>query len=320
MSQRSHGNMQAVGFIGLGLMGSAVAGNLLKQSPLVIWNRTRSACDVLEELGAEVVDSVRSVFERALTVFVMLSDETAIDAVLKFDGSVPFQGRTVVLMSTVPPDYSLSLSSRILAAGGSYVEAPVSGSRQPAVNGTLISMIAGDSAVIEQVEPLINAISAKVVKCGPVPAALKMKLAVNTFLIALVTGLAESFHFAEQNGVDAETLRLVLDTGPMASAVSRAKSAKLAREDWDPHAAILDVLKNSRLVQDQARRTGNVSPLIDACTELYAETETLGHAGHDMAAVIAALRNRTSTSRDPSPKTRDHRTDGGVEDGSNTRI
>lgn len=294
MSGISHETEKPVGFIGLGLMGSAMAWHLLQQRPLVVWNRTRSACHALESSGATVADSVQAVFERTRIVFVMLSDEAAINAVLKFDGSVQFQDRTVVLTSTVAPAYSAALARRVIAAGGAYVEAPVSGSQQPAADGTLISMVAGDAAALDLVEPLIHSMSSMVFRCGPVPAALKMKLAVNTFLITLVTGLAESFCFAEKNDVDAETLRSVLDAGPMASAVSRAKSAKLAHEDWVPHAAISDVLKNSRLVRDEARSAGSASPLIDVCTELYAETEALGHAVHDMAAVIAALRKRTA--------------------------
>ncbi len=293
MNGSSPGGTRPVGFIGLGLMGSAMAANLLEQTPLVVWNRTRSACDALEAAGADVAESAASVFGKTRIVFVMLSDERAVDAVLGLDGPVPFQDRTVILMSTVAPAYSEALARRIVDAGGVYVEAPVSGSRQPAEDGTLISMIAGESASLDHVEPFIHSMSSMVFRCGSVPAALTMKLAVNTFLITLVTGLAESFHFAEENGIELEALRRILDAGPMASAVSRAKSAKLAHRDWTPHAAIPDVLKNSRLVRDQARRAGCASPLIDVCTELYAEAEAHGQADSDMAAVVTAIRRRT---------------------------
>ncbi len=286
-----------IGFIGLGMMGAAIAANLLRQRHLIAWNRTRAACLPLAEAGALVAESPRAVFERARIVFLMLSDEAAIDEVLDFNGTMQFQGRTVVLMSTVTPAYSAELSHRIRHAGGSYVEAPVSGSRQPAIDGTLITMLSGEPTALDLVEPLLQATSSLIVRCGPVPGALKTKLAVNTFLITLVTGLAEAFHFAEENGVAADILRQVLDAGPMASAVSRAKGAKLAAEDWAPHAAIPDVLKNSRLIRSQALRTGNASPLIDVCTDLYAEAVVLGNASHDMAAVIQALRNRTDASR-----------------------
>lgn len=286
---------EAVGFIGLGIMGSAIAVRLQSKLPMVVWNRTASACVPLEEAGAISVATAAEVFERTRIVFVMLADERAIDSVLRFDGVMPLTGRTIVLMSTVAPHYSAQLARRIEAAGACYVEAPVSGSRQPALEGTLVSMVAGDEGVLDRVEPLIELFSSKVFRCGPVPTALTTKLAVNTFLITLVTGLAESFHFAETNGVDLEILRSVLDTGPMASAVSRAKTEKLALQDWAPHAAIPDVLKNSRLIGEKARRAANSSPLIDVCSELYAEAANLGHAGDDMIAVIAALRKRSET-------------------------
>jgi len=297
MSKTSQRERTPVGFIGLGLMGSAMAANLIKRTPLVVWNRTRSSCDDLEAAGATVAESARAVFERVRIIFVMLSDEAAIDDVLRLDGAMPLQDRTVVLMSTVTPEYSAGLASFIAQSGGTYVEAPVSGSRQPAVDGTVISMVAGDPEALDPIEPLIRAMSAMVFRCGRVPAALTMKLAVNTFLITLVTGLAESFHFAEENGVDIEILRQVLDAGPMASAVSRAKAKKLATGDWAPHAAIPDVLKNCLLVQGQARRARHSSPLIDGCAALYSEAQALGHGTDDMAAVIAAMRHRTDRER-----------------------
>lgn len=284
-----------IGFIGLGLMGSAMAANLQRRARLVVWNRTPSACTPLGEAGAEVAASPAAVFERARVVFVMLSDESAIDAVLRFDGSLRVRDRTIVLMSTVSPAYSERLARRIADAGGAYVEAPVSGSRQPAVEGSLIAMLAGEAASLDAVEPLLGAMCSRAVRCGAVPAALTTKLAVNTLLITLVTGLAEAFHFAEENGVDPAVLRVVLDAGPMSSAVSSAKSAKLVARDWAPHAAIADVLKNSRLVRDQARRSGSSAPLMEVCTELYAEAVALGHAGDDMAAVISALRERAGS-------------------------
>lgn len=288
---------QTVGFIGLGLMGSAMAANLQATVPLIVWNRSHAASEALEASGARVATSAAAVFESASIVFVMLSDEAAIDAVIPFDGTIPLRGRVVVLMSTVAPAYSEHLAERVEKVGGAFVEAPVSGSRQPAIEGTLISMIAGADDALDRVEPLLRAMSSAVIRCGRPPAALKMKLAVNTFLITLVTGLAEAFHFAEENGVDPATLQTVLDAGPLASAVSRAKAAKIVAQDWSSHAAIPDVLKNSRLVCAQADRSGSASPLMDVCRALFEEAEALGHRQHDMAAVIEALRHRTDAAR-----------------------
>lgn len=280
-----------VGFIGLGLMGSAMAANLQKATPLTVWNRTTSACEPLAAAGAHTASSAAEVLEECRIVFVMLSDEAAVDDVLRFDDSVPLRNRVVVLMSTVSPRYSADLARRIEGAGGAYVEAPVSGSRGPAVDARLVSMLAGEDTVLDEVEPLIRAMSSTVFRCGQVPSALTMKLAVNIFLITQVTGLAEAFHFAESNGVDPQKLRMIVDAGPMASTVSQAKTAKIVTDDWAPHAAISDVLKNCLLISDHARDSSAASPLMEVCTELYARTELLGHAGDDMAAVIFALRD-----------------------------
>ncbi|MEI9850783.1 MAG: NAD-binding protein [Sphingomonas sp.] len=131
-------------------------------------------------------------------------------------------------------------------------------------------------------------------RCGAVPGALTMKLAVNSFLITMVTGLAEAAHFADRQRLDMATFRAVLDAGPMASSVSRSKVAKLVDGDFEVQAAIGDVLKNARLVVDAARAGRIAAPLLDASEALYAEAAALGHGGRDMAAVIRAIEARTA--------------------------
>jgi 3-hydroxyisobutyrate dehydrogenase len=127
-----------------------------------------------------------------------------------------------------------------------------------------------------------------------------MKLAVNLFLITMVTGLTEAVALADRLGLDLDALRAVLDAGPMASAVSRGKTAKLLAADWSPQAAAHDVLKNNRLIAEAAREAGVASPLLDACHALFAETVALGHGAEDMVAVRAALEARTDAARAPA--------------------
>lgn len=284
-----------IGFIGLGLMGSAVAARLLTRHPVLVWNRTPAATAPLSGLGASVAETAAEVFDRCETVFVMVTDERATDEIV---AGVALAGTALVQMSTVPPAYSAALAERVAEVGGRYVEAPVSGSRQPALNGALIGMLAGDEALLDEVEPLLAPVCATVVRCGEPPQAMRLKLAVNTFLITVVTGLAESFHFAETHGLDLRLLEGVLGDGPMASFVSRAKAAALVDGDFSPQAAIPDVLKNARLVVDAARENQTAATLMDACADLYAQTLSLGHGGDDMAAVIAAYRARTAAMRE----------------------
>jgi 3-hydroxyisobutyrate dehydrogenase len=287
-----------IGFVGLGLMGRPMALNLAHAgTPLVVWNRTAARAEELRAAGARVAGSPAEVFAAAETVFLMLSGEEAIDAVLR--RSTPafrayVAGRTVVHMGTTSPSFSAGLEADVRGAGGRYVEAPVSGSRGPAEAGQLVAMLAGDPAATRAVRPLLAPMCHETTVCGPVPNALRMKLAVNLYLITMVTGLAEAVHFAARNGLDLRQFLDVLDAGPMASTVSRGKALKLAGQDFAAQAAAADVLMNNRLVAAAAREAGLASPLLDVCHELFDETVDQGHGASDMVAVIRAIETRTA--------------------------
>lgn len=284
-----------LGFIGLGNMGSAMALNLARAGmELVVWNRSPDKMAVLAASGGTVIAaaSASEVFEAAPTVILMLANGAAIDSVLA-RGTPAFaqrvRGRTIVHMGTTSPEYSQALETDIVAAGGAYVEAPVSGSRVPAELGKLVGMMAGDPEAVAKVRPLLKPVCAETFVCGRVPQALRMKLSVNLFLVTMVTGLAEATNFARQNGVDLAVFRDIVDAGPMASKVSTIKLSKMVDQDFSVQAAISDVLMNTHLIHDAARSSGIDSPLLDQCRALFARTEQLGHGKADMAAVILAL-------------------------------
>nr|WP_275575894.1 NAD-binding protein [Stenotrophomonas maltophilia] len=119
-----------------------------------------------------------------------------------------------------------------------------------------------------------------------------MKLAVNLYLITLVTALGEAVHFAEVHGISLARFAEVLNAGPMASEVSRIKLDKMIHGDFAVQASITDVLKNSGLVAGAAREAGMHAPLIDASDALFAQAQQMGLGGLDMAAVLQAIRVR----------------------------
>lgn len=288
----------AIGFIGLGTMGQPMALNLLRAgTPLIVWNRSTGRCEPLAQAGAATARDAADVFAQCDTIVLMLANEAATDAVLARgtpDFSARVAGRRVIAMGTMPAAYSQALATDIRAVGGRYVEAPVSGSRKPAEAGQLIAMVAGEPEDLAAVRPLLAPMCREIFDCDAVPGALRMKLAVNTFLITLVTGLAEAAHFAARHSLDLERFVAILDAGPMASDVSRIKAAKLVRHDFSRQAGISDVLKNSRLVVEAARDASIASPLMDVCFSLYRETEALGHGDDDMVAVVRAIEQRTA--------------------------
>lgn len=287
---RQTGNAMDVGFIGIGTMGLPMAGRLLAAGvPLHVWNRTAAKCAPLVERGAVLAPSVDELFARCGIVMLMLLDRHAVDAVLG-RGSPAFArrvgGRTIVALGTTPAGHSSALEADIHACGGEYVEAPVSGSRVPAEQGALVGMMAGDEAGVRRVEPLLAPLCRDLVRCGAVPNALRLKLAVNHYLILIVAALAEATRAAEAGGVDLALFRQVLDAGPMASAVSRGKLEKLVQRDFTPQAAIRDVAQIATLVVEQAHAAGADAPLIAACEHLFAAARERGLSDLDMAAVL----------------------------------
>jgi len=294
-----------LGFIGLGLMGQPMALNLARAgTPLVVWNRTAARTAPLRALGARVVATPAEVFRDATVVILMLANAAAVDDVLgRGTPRLPalVAGRTVVAMGTTSPSYSAALAADVVAAGGRYVEAPVSGSRAPAEAGQLVAMLAGEDEDVRAVAPSLAPMCRQTVSCGLVPNALLMKLAVNIFLITTVTGLAEAYHFADRSGLDLQVFREVVDGGQMASGISRVKTEKLLTGDLSAQAAAADVLMNNRLITDAAHQGAIAAPLLEVCCALFAETVALGHGEADMIAVLAAIEARTAAAAAPKP-------------------
>ena len=292
---------EEIGFVGLGVMGQPMALNLAKAGTrLVVWNRSPAAADPLREAGATVAVSVEEVFERTRIVILMLVNETVLDEVLR-RGTPDFAklvaGHIVVSMGSNPPDYSRGLAADILAAGGRYVEAPVSGSRKPAETAQLVALLGGDADTVVEVRPLLAPMCRETILCGPVGNALLMKLTVNLYLCTMLAGLAEASHFAERNGLDLETFQAAIDSGPMASDLTRVKIPKLVARDFSVQAATADAFNSTKLIAEAARAVGMASPVLDVCRTLYGESVELGNGRLDMVSVVAAIEARTEALR-----------------------
>ena len=290
---------EEIGFVGLGVMGQPMALNLARAGTrLVVWNRSPAAADPLREAGAAVAASVEEVFERTRIVLLMLVNEMVLDEVLQ-RGTPGFaklvSGHIVVSMGSNPPDYSRGLAAEIAAAGGRYVEAPVSGSRKPAEMGQLVSLLGGDPEAVAEVRPLLVPMCRETILCGPVGNALLMKLAVNLYLCTTLAGLAEAAHFADRNGLDLATFQAAIDSGPMASDLTRVKIPKLVARDFSVQAATADAFNSTNLIAEAARSAGMASPVLDLCRSLYGESVELGNGRLDMSSVLTAIEARTAT-------------------------
>jgi len=294
MSSGPSSSAPDVGFVGLGVMGQPMALNLQHSGiPLTVWNRTPARCEPLVAAGAVQAPSLDALFKSSRTIILMLADEQSTDEALGRGGdrfAKRVSGKRIIAMGTNSPGWSEQLEQELLAAGAEYVEAPVSGSRQPAVEGRLVAMIAGAkqedrSDAARLVAPMCR----RTFDAGPVPTALRLKISVNLYLITMVAGLAEAAGLARRLGVDWPLLKSVLDAGPMASDVSRMKLDKLVADDFSVQASIRDVLMNCRLVADAAQGAGFDAPLLTRSLRLFDRAQRDGFGDLDMIGVIRAM-------------------------------
>lgn len=289
-----------IGMAGLGTMGSPMAARFIAGGvDVLLWNRDPAKLEVLRAGGTRIATSPAHLVGDCDVILMMLANDHATDEVLGLHatkGNVDLSCKLIVNMGTGSPERSVEREASVAAAGGTYIEAPVSGSRVPAEMGQLVAMVAGgrrDQRAV--VEDLIAPLCRASFDAGSVPGALNLKLAVNLFLIATVAGLAEAFHFGGQLGVDRRLLRDVLAASPMASAVSIGKANKMVDQDFAVQAAISDVHMNCRLVADAADRAGASTPLLANSLTLFAERDRSGDGALDMASVVRSFKVRATS-------------------------
>ncbi len=284
-----------IGLIGLGVMGVPMAKNIAAAGlPLTVYNRSEGPRRQFDGTAAHVARSAAEVFERADAVIVMLNDGAASDAALgrTDDGfAVEMAGRILVNTATVTPSYSKALGDAVAAAGGEYLEAPVSGSKAPAEAGELLVMTAGDVVAAEKLRPVFDAIGKETIHCGPVPAAMAMKSASNLLLAGLMSGLAESVNFARAAGLDLDLYSKVIADGPMGNAFLKMKLPRALAQDYAPQASVRNVAYSLDVMIDAAHAAGVATPCAETMRATCAKALSEGRAEDDVIALTEVLKD-----------------------------
>lgn len=283
-----------VGFLGLGTMGVPMALNLSRKFTLTVWNRSASKYPLLAQAGANVGERPSDVAERYNVIFMMLFDESTIRQILDDDFRRALRGKTLVNTSSVSVEFSHYLSEEVRKAAGDFIEMPVSSSKVPAEQGRLVGMMAGDAAVAKRIEPIVEPMTSAAIYCGPIGFGLKTKYAVNLYAVTMTVGLAESMNLARAQDLNLDAFGQVLNAGPMASAYSKLKIAKMLNQDWSAQAAIKDCYNSTELIREAARTASTQSPLMEICEELYVEATRSGLGEEDMIAVTKIIAGNTA--------------------------
>jgi len=295
---------RSVGFIGLGAMGAPMAWNLDDAGfDLVVYNRTTERERPFAEAGVSVADSPKHLTERVDVVCLIVSDGDAVMDVLERDLGLLDgldEETTVVQMSTIGRDQTMAAADAVDDHGGQFLDCPVSGTVGPAREGTLVGLAGGDDAVIDDVEPILDAMCEPVVRCGEVGQGTSMKLFINSLLGNAMGAFAEALAFGANNDLSIEDMLTVVENGALDSPLFTAKGQQISDGDYDSRFPVDYQFKDLDLALELGGQERVPMSVTAATRELFSDARAAGHGEEDMAAVIRSLADRTDVSLEAS--------------------
>jgi 3-hydroxyisobutyrate dehydrogenase-like beta-hydroxyacid dehydrogenase len=287
--------MSAVGFIGIGIMGSGMARNLVGAGfDVVVWNRTRSRAEAID--GAEVAESPADVAGRCAVTLICVSDTPDVEAVVHGDDGILAglrQGSLVVDHSTISPTATRELADSVAEVGGSWIDAPVSGGSEGAANGTLSIMVGGTDADVARAMPYFEAMGRTITHVGPVGSGQLVKLVNQMLVVVNQLAVSEALLFAEAAGLDLDATLEAVTGGAAGSWMLANRGPQMVARDWRPGFTIDLQLKDLRLVLEAADELGVPALGTSTAFHLYRALQQQGLGGEGNHAMVKALEQMT---------------------------
>ncbi len=277
--------------LGTGTMGAPMARNLCDRAfgEIRVWNRTPEKAQSLSECGCTVAASPAEAVAGAGAVVTMLADGDAVKAVL--DEALPAMedGAILVQASTVGIADTEEIARRAAERGIAFVDAPVVGTKEPAEKGKLVVLASGPDDAIDACGAIFDAIGLKTIRAGEAGAGTKLKLVVNTWILSLVEGLAETLALAGKLELDPKQFLETISGGPLDARYAQTKGAMMLERSFEPASFALALAhKDARLALDAASGAGLALPLVEAVAAQMGAAIEAGHGDEDMAATYLA--------------------------------
>jgi 3-hydroxyisobutyrate dehydrogenase len=283
---------EPVAFLGLGTMGHAMATNARRADiPTIVWNRDAGAAGTLADLGAEVAGSPADAARRAAIVVTMVTDADAVLSIAKDQGMLAAlaSGAVWVQMSTIGVEGIERVKALVEAERPDVIliDAPVSGSKEPAERGQLTIFASGSEAVRARLDPLFDALGQRTIWVGPVGAGSRLKLVANSWLALVAEAINTSVALAQRLGLEVETVVNALSGNPLVSPWQSAKLQRIAQDDFSVQFALALALKDVHLAlaADGDTRFRALAALADEWQEVVDH----GLGDRDLTVVTQAL-------------------------------
>jgi 3-hydroxyisobutyrate dehydrogenase len=287
---------ERVAFLGLGIMGWPMAHNLAEAGfELNVWTRDGAKRDRFaeEHAGATAASTPADAAGGAGVAITMVPDSPEVEAVLLGDDGAAHgleAGDLCIDMSTIAPAATRAIGERLAERGIAFLDAPVTGSRPKAEDGTLTIMVGGEREPFDRAAPLFDATGQLVIHVGPLGHGEMAKLINNTLAAINAAALGEGLSLAGSADLDTDKLREVVAAGSGASAMLELKAGPMLEGDFEALFKLEHMLKDVRHCIAEARALGLELPLASAAERLYAAAAEGGHAEDDFAAVVTAAK------------------------------
>jgi 3-hydroxyisobutyrate dehydrogenase len=285
--------MTSVAVLGAGgTMGSGMSLNLLEIGFEVrAWNRSADKLGPVLEEGATACETPAEAARGADVILTILSDAEAVSEVMEApDGALEDAAEGVVWVqaSTIGIagiEHCAGLARR---SGAALYDAPVLGTKKPAEDGQLVVLAAGPEDGRDTVEPIFDAIGKRTIWVGAAPGqGTRLKVAVNSWIVSVTEGTAESLALAEAMGLDPKLVLDAVEDGPLDLPYMRTKGTAMIKREFTPSFRLALAAKDARLSVDAANSVGIELPMLEAIADRMTEAAE-EHGDHDMAATFLA--------------------------------
>jgi 3-hydroxyisobutyrate dehydrogenase len=291
-----------VGFIGLGIMGSRMAANLVRAGfELTVWNRTASTADEwAARHGAAVASSPQALASNSDVVISMVVDGDQVESVLLGDeGAGHGAGLLCIDMSTIGPTAARRIGKQLQERGVSFMDAPVTGSSPKAEDGTLTIMAGGEERDFERARPMFDAMGELILHVGPVGHGQLVKVINNAVAAANTAVVAEALIGGARAGADLDALVAVIHAGSGASAMLDLKQRPMRSHDFTTLFKLEHMLKDLRLCLEEVRAAGVSTEMIEATEGILADAGERGLGEQDFAALLEVVEERAGARLEP---------------------
>jgi 3-hydroxyisobutyrate dehydrogenase len=284
---------EAIGFIGLGIMGRGMTRNLLKAGfSVTVWNRTTSRMEPLVEAGAKAGQNPADVAAQSDIIITCVSDTPDVETVILGESGVIHgakAGSLVVDMSTISPQVTEAIATKLAEKDVQMLDAPISGGSEGAANGTLSIMVGGDAAQVARAMPAFEAMGKTITHVGPNGAGQSVKLVNQILVVGTMLSVSEALLFAQAAGLDLQKTLDAVKAGAAGSWTLSNRGPQIIERDWRPGFMVDLQQKDVRLALKAADELG--VPLLGTSTvfHLYRTLQAQGLGAEGNHALVKAL-------------------------------